>query len=439
MRTISVSQERTHNYVRQLKGAAMFKALAMFVSFLYVPLMISYLGQERYGVWATLLSILSWVVFFDMGIGNGLRNKVTEALAKGDENETINFIASGYTINGMLIFALWTLLMFATFIIPWAIVFNTETVSEAELRQTVQIAGTFFLLNFWLGLITSVLGAVQRTSVIAFGQLLSNVLAFLMLHLLSMVSDASLSGMAVIYGVSLVVVNLLLNAWFFQRNPKLRPRWLLDRAHLHPLLTQGLQFFTIQLAVLVIFTTDKILITQLFGPALVTPYEVVFKLYSIITFFHTLISAPLWSAYTDAYHRNDLAWIRGMIRKQINIFGGVVLSILSVGIIARPLIGVWIGTDLSVPAILLVLMGVYATISCWNNIFAMFVNGSGQVKIQLFTSIAAMLFNIPLAIFFSLYCGMNTAGIVLATCISLSFSAVALPLQTYCMIRRAPR
>lgn len=434
--TIAVSQERTRNYLRQIKGAAVFKTLAMFISFLYVPLMIRYLGQERFGVWTTLLSILSWVIFFDLGVGNGLRNKVAEALAKGEKTKARRYIASGYTLNGMVILALWVLLMLATFVVPWGAVFNTGVVSEAELRQTVQIAATFILLNFWLGLITSVLGAVQRTAVIAFGQLVSNALAFLLVYLLSLTDAASLSGMAIAYGVSLVVVNLLLNLWYFRRNPELRPHWYLDRAHVHPLLTLGLQFFIIQLAVLVIFTTDKILITQLFGPAFVTPYEVVFKLFSIITFSHTLISAPLWSAYTDAYHRNDITWIRTMLRNQINIYGGVVVAVLFVGIFARPVIDLWIGADLHVPTFLVVMMGIYVAISCWNNLFAMFINGSGQLKVQLYNAIAAMLLNAPLAFFFTRYLGMDTSGIVLATCVSLSLAAIALPLQTYYMVSR---
>ena len=68
----------------------------------------------------------------------------------------------------------------------------------------------------------------------------------------------------------------------------------------------GFQFFIIQIAVIVIFTTDKILITQLFGPEYVASYDVVFKLFSIITIAHGILMAPLWSAYSDAYHRNDI-------------------------------------------------------------------------------------------------------------------------------------
>lgn len=79
--TEAVSEERTRNYLRQIKGAVAYKAVAMASSFLAIPLMIGYLGQEQFGVWSTLLTVISWVVFFDLGVGNGLRNKVAESLA----------------------------------------------------------------------------------------------------------------------------------------------------------------------------------------------------------------------------------------------------------------------------------------------------------------------------------------------------------------------
>ena len=39
-----------------------------------------------------------------------------------------------------------------------------------------------------------------------------------------------------------------------------------------------------------------------------------FKLFSVITFAHALVSGPLWSAYTDAYHRGDFVWIEVSLR-----------------------------------------------------------------------------------------------------------------------------
>lgn len=59
--------------------------------------MIRYLGQESFGIWLALLSIMSWVVFFYRGLGNWLRNKFTELLAKADSRQAAAYTSSAYT------------------------------------------------------------------------------------------------------------------------------------------------------------------------------------------------------------------------------------------------------------------------------------------------------------------------------------------------------
>lgn len=432
----AVSNERTRNYLRQIKGSVIYKAISMVASFCAIPLMIDYLGQEQFGVWSTLLTIMSWIIFFDLGIGNGLRNKVAEALAKNDSVEAAHYVSSGYGLVGVIALILWAIITNASFFIPWQIVFNSQAIPEETLRITVQISAFFILLNFWIGLISALLGAVQKSSWVALGPLISNVLTLTLIYGLTKFADASISNLAIVYGISMIAANLMLSIRFYQQNPGLIPYFFWDKSHVRPLLSVGVQFFIIQLAVLVIFTTDKFLIAQIFGPQYVAEYEVVFKLFSIISFAHTLISAPLWSAYTDAFHRNDIAWIRTMLRKQLMLLAGIAMAVVILALIAKSVISLWISVEFFVSWPLIVAMGLFVVISSWNNIFAMFVNGIGNISVQLYTAIAAMLINIPLALFFTNQLGFGSYGVVLATCISLLFAGVALPIQVLQIIRR---
>lgn len=432
----SVSQQRTHNYINQVKGSFVFKGLAVVASFFAIPLMIRYLGQEQFGIWSTLLSIMSWVVFFDLGIGNGLRNKVSEALAKNDPAEASRYISSGYSLIGLISFFLFIIAIIVTFYIPWQKVFNTTIVSEKILKYTVLISVFFITLNFWISLINQILNAVQKTSTIVFGQFISNVLALTFVYLLIIKQTyPSLCYLALTYGTSLIISNGSLSLWFYSKRRDLIPRLSLDMQHIRPILSLGLQFFVIQLAVLIIFTTDKILITQLFGPRYVTQYEVVFKLFGIISLIHSLITAPLWSSYTDAYHRSDFVWIKAILRKQFMIFGIIVLSVMIMIPMAKPIIALWIGDDLEVSMPIIISMGGFILISTWSNIFAYVVNGIGQIKLQLFSAIIAMIINIPLAIYFTKYLEFGINGIILATCTSLSLFAIIGPIQVYVILK----
>ncbi len=428
-----ISKQRTHNYWHQIKGSVVFQTVGMGASFLTIPLMIRYLGEEQFGVWSTLLTIMSWIVFFDLGVGNGLRNKIAETLANNQRTEASSYIASAYSLIAIFsIFLYISIYIFAPFV-PWQVVFNIQSISQEILEHIVQIAAFFIILNFWIGLIRALLGAVQKTSIIALGQLVANILVLLLVLFLIKMTDASISYLAFVYGLSIVTANLLISIYFYCKNIDLLPKPYLDTLHIRPLLAVGLQFFIIQLAVLVVFTTDKILITQLFGPKYVTPYDVVFKLFSIITFTHALIITPLWSAYTDAYHQGDIAWIKATLRMQLIYFLYLCIAVVTMVLVAKQIISVWIGQDLEVSRALIVTMGSFVAISMWNNIFAYLVNGTGRIKVQLYTAVIAMILNIPLSITLVKYFNLGLYGILLGTCISLILAAIALPIQVYHM------
>lgn len=426
---------RTSNYLQQVKGSILYKGVAVAASFLVVPIMISYLGLAQFGVWSTLLTIMSWIVFFDLGIGNGLRNKVAESLAKDEPQQAKNYVSSAYTLIGFLALVLWALFFTTSYLISWQSIFNTSAVSEEQLRYSVQVAMSFVLVNFWMGLVTALLGAVQKSALVSLGQLFTNVFALLVTYLLYHFTEGSISNLAWMYGAGLLGGNLMLSAWFYKRYKFLTPIFSLDYTHLKPLLSVGARFFVIQLAVLVVFATDKILIAQFFGPEHVAEYEVVFKLFSVVIFLHTLISSPLWSAYTDAYHRRDTIWIVRMLRTQLKLYAIVLLGLVVLAFLAQFIIGIWIGSDFAVSRTLIVFVALFVAVSTWNNIFAIMLNGAGAVNVQLYTAVAAMVVNIPLALLMVKVFGMGISGIVLAATISLLFSAIFLPWQVVRLVK----
>lgn len=436
--TKSVSQARSHNYLRQVKGSVVFKGLGVACSFLAIPLMIHYLGQEQFGVWSTLLSVMTWITFFDLGLGNGLRNKLAESLAKDQTEEARSYISSAYSLIGLISLTVFVILALAAFVVPWQKVFNTQILGAKTLSYAVLITGFFIALNFWVSLINSVLNAVQKTSVVVMGQFLIGALSLVFVYVLTKTTDASLLYLAAAYGVSMVGANVILSGWFYKGNLSLLPKLSLDFSHVRPLLNLGVQFFVIQISVLVIFTTNKILITQLFGPEFVTPYDVVFKFFGVITIGYAMLITPLWSSYTDAYHRGDYAWIKQVMRKQLWLFGLIVLVVTVFVLIAKPVIKIWIGSELVVPAPIVLSMGLFILISTWNNIFAFFLNGIGKIRLQLYSAVLAMIINIPIAIFLTKYMGFGVEGVVLATCASLSLFAVIGPFEAYFVLRNKP-
>lgn len=429
--TSEVSKKRTANYFRQVQASVFFKAGALLASFITIPIMIDYLGLEKFGVWSTILSVMTWLVLFDLGIGNGLKNRVSESIAKNNRQQTHSFISAGYSLIGCIAVLLWLFCFFVSYYIPWLRVFNTSALSETDMRLTVQISLSCVLANFCIGLVGAVLGGFQKTSLVALGQFYSNVISLVFVCLAWIVFSPSIVVLAIIYGGAMLFSSAALSVGFYKKNKDLIPKFLIRREYISPLLSVGLTFFIIQIAVLVVFTTDKILISQFFGPKLVAQYEVVMKIFALFSFVHALISAPLWPAYADAFYRKDNCWIKRMLSKQLMLFAVFVLAILITFLISDKLILLWVGEDFPISNNLISAVACFVIVSIWNNIFAMILNGAGKTGVQLITAILAMLVNFPMAYLLVKVYGFGVSGIIIAATVSLSFSAVFLPLQVF--------
>lgn len=435
---MSLSKARRDNYFKQVKDSVLYKVGAIAATFLVMPIMIKYLGVEQFGVWATMLTLVNWVMLFDLGVGNGLRNKVSESLAQNNPDQAASYISTAYSLIGVISFGLFSLFLALSFWIPWQKVFNSQIVSEADLRQAVITLSFFIFFNFWISLVTQIYHGLQKSSFVVLGQFISNALALLLVFLLYQYTLSSIKLIVWAYGISIVMANLMLSRLVFKAHHELLPTYSgFDKNKISSLLSLGIKFFIIQLAVLVIFMTDKILITQLLGPEHVTPYEVLFKLFSVFTVIHGLLLAPLWPAYSDAYQKGDLDWIRSNMKQQIKIALLLFIGAFFLAAIGPTVLSIWIGDEVIASQTLYYLFAVFIIFSVWSNVFAYFVNAINELGVQLYTSIIAATLNIPLSIYLAVSLRLGLEGIILATIISLSIFALLGPIQVFKILSKS--
>src|SRR5262245_28804981 len=79
-----------------LSAAASFgaKAVHSVCKLAYVPLAISYLGNERYGVWTTITAIIGMLAFSDLGMGNGMISALADAEGREDKSRSRRVVSS---------------------------------------------------------------------------------------------------------------------------------------------------------------------------------------------------------------------------------------------------------------------------------------------------------------------------------------------------------
>ena len=71
-------KERYRRASLTASASILSQALAVLISIVSVPLTVHYLGQERYGVWLTISSLMTWMTMTDFGLtGNALINLIS--------------------------------------------------------------------------------------------------------------------------------------------------------------------------------------------------------------------------------------------------------------------------------------------------------------------------------------------------------------------------
>lgn len=194
--------------------------------------------------------------------------------------------------------------------------------------------------------------------------------------------------------------------------------------------------FFIQISAVIIYQTSNILISQFFGPAEVTPYNVAYSYYSIVLVGFGIVMKPFWSAFTEAYIKKDYLWIRKTTKQLFLIWSFFCLGIIIMTLFSNMFYTFWVGEEVKVPISLSILLGLHVGLLSFGNIFVFFVNGVGKIRLQLVSSVIGALLFIPCAILFSNYTSLSIGGVVLAMIIANFYGPILAPIQYYKILNK---
>jgi len=438
VKNYKTSQSRTKLLIKNIIASFFIKGGSIICGLLIVPLTIDFVNVTQYGIWLTLSSIIGWASFFDVGLGHGLRNRFAEAIALNQKEQAKHYVSSAYYMLGGIVATLSVIFTFVNPFINWATVLAAPQNMAQNLSVVASVVVYSFLLQLLLRLITSLLMASQLNATASLIGLIGNILSIALIFIATKTINGSLLILAVIFSIVPTIVLLFYNIYFFKTlysdyKPNIK---LVRYSDIKTLFGLGALFFIIQIAALIQFQTANIFIAHWLNSEDVAVYNVCYKYFSVITMVFSLIVAPYWSAFTEAYAKNDFNWIKKVINKTLKIwialfFMGIVMLILS-----PYLFRVWVGNRLTIPFELSFFMFIYVILLSFGSIYVMFINGIGHIKTQTLTSLISPLLFIAMAYTFVKHFQLGLTGIVLAIILSNFYGPIIAPIQYYKMIRR---
>lgn len=99
----------------------------MLVGLVAVPAYMRYFeSSEVLGTWYTIQTLLQWVLMFDLGVGNGLRNKLVGALVSGNGREVSGYVSSSCRLMALVCLGLAAVVVFLGVFAPWNMILNID-------------------------------------------------------------------------------------------------------------------------------------------------------------------------------------------------------------------------------------------------------------------------------------------------------------------------
>jgi O-antigen/teichoic acid export membrane protein len=435
---LNKQHERSQGVIKSIFSSGLYKILNLISGLYLVTVSLEILDRESYGIWVTISSIIGWMYFFDLGIANGFRNKFTQAISLNEKSLAQKYLSTTYATIGMMAVAIFVVFFLANPFLNWNRILNVQSASQLPIELLVKGVLFFFCVKLFLSIINTALIANHRVGLSSLIDLLSSVsLLIVMLFMRFLKQDSllliGLLNMLVPILVLLIASFIIFNTSFKEYKPSVAS---VDFSLSKGLFAKGLQFFVIQLASIFMFTSNNLVVAQLFGPMEVTTFSLVNKLFSIPLLGFSIIMTPLWAGFGEAYFKGEFSWIRNIVKKLISFWGIFSLGIALFVFLFPFVLKIWIKQPIDAPFVLVAFSALFVIIHNWCSIFVLFINGIGKIRIQFFGSIFLSLVSIPLSLFFCNFLKMGSEGVLLSNIICILPGAFLAPYQYYLLINK---
>jgi O-antigen/teichoic acid export membrane protein len=389
------------NLTINIAGSFLIKILSLLLNLALIPLGMELLSEAMFSVWVVLFSLLTWFTFLDMGMGNSLRNLLLEALHKGRKDEARALVSTSYSAITLFSASAAALLMIAVPFIPWHSVFNVDVLFTPLLEKTMYLAIALFATQVILKNISFIFHGIQLSFLGNLIVLAANLLSFVwLLSIQQQQSSIALDQFtAISLGSPIIMYVLATVILFLSRYRFLTPKLsLFEKGLFRKLNSTGYKFFVIQFCTLVFIQGNSLIIAQLHHNEDVIDYNASFRIFNTAVLAFTLMLAPVWSSYTKAFAKNDMAWIQKIHKRLLSLWAIAVIGI-SIFLVAAPwFFEQWVGRLIQIPMIIHVANAAYSMVHILAAIFTSMINSCSKITLQFYAFLIGSIAFIPTVI-----------------------------------------
>lgn len=373
-------------------NSVVIKGFSFFLSFLIVPLYLNYFRDKTLiGIWFTLISVTAWIFSFDLGFNHGLKNYLTIAFERKENENIKKYLSSSYFIISFISFIIFLLFLSISSVLDLNSILNIsrDIIDPNILKKILTILTLGFLINFVLKISDTVLFSLQKHFVRNLLYLFSTLLiTFFLIFFKPLNVQNSLIVISIAYVLSINIPYLI--TIFILNNTVLRyslPSFKnFDKDSSIKIFKLGIKFFVIQLIFMILITTNEYLISFFVNPEKVFEYQIYYKPFSLISSVFVFALSPIWSTVIKAQNENDYNWIYILFKRLKKISFLLLLLYLIILIFFQYIVNIWLNKNsFRVNYFYVFSMVIFNFIFIFNGILSSIANGLSDLKVQLYS------------------------------------------------------
>ncbi len=360
--------------------------LGMLGSLIAMPVVLHFIGAERFGLWVTLSSLMALSALGDLGIGNGLINAISTAHGADDRTSARTYVSSAFFMA--LAFSCVLLVVFAglDLVVSWPTLFNLSSPTAIdEVGPAVKVTMALVVSYVLTGVAVKVRTGYQEVHITMLWAMLGTIGGIVTLVVLAWLKAPLPWLIFADAGIPLISMICNLGGLFLFERPWLRPSWSSVRLEaVRKLFKLGLLFFILHLVGIVAFSSDNLLAIWICGPEAAGLYAIAMKLFGPCRMLAGTLLGPLWPAYGEAVARGDIAWARRTVTASIIAAEVLVIPLALIGLFfGDSLASLWFQRSISLGFGLLAGIALWVVLETIGAGLSMFLNGASVIRAQL--------------------------------------------------------
>jgi len=334
---------RAKRFVASSLARTLETIVAIISGLIMMPLMIRILGENLYGIWIIIGSIVGSLYLFDIGMSSTVTRYVSYALSQKDRRRASQVMSTAFAIYS----ALSLIIILTAVAIALSATFFVDSPENTRLVQIlILIVGLNVAVEFPFKSYAGIAGYHLRQDLLSYSRITFKIVSTLVVAWL-LFEGYQLIAIALVQLTSSFFSNLVFRfiAHYLEPEVRLQPR-LIDKATVQEIFSFSAWAFIVDLSRLLKERGDVWMVAVLTAPALLTIYYVGVRL---VEYANQLLykafgfTLPL---YTEAVARHDDIELARKVRLFIRLNTIVAIGLLTAAFLfGQDLIRLWMGND----------------------------------------------------------------------------------------------